>query len=87
MRTITPEKRRRALIVGILGGFAIVVLVSFQVLVTLTKPAPSVAPSEQEIETNGRLINGMESIKESITGLKGVTEEAWEVAEVEAQNQ
>ncbi|MBP9827579.1 hypothetical protein KBC55_00295 [Patescibacteria group bacterium] len=86
-RTITPEQRRRALMVGIFGGLAVVTLISFQVVVTLTKPPTSAPPSAQETETNGRLINGMDSLKESVTGLKGVTQEAWDVAQDEVQNQ
>ncbi len=86
-RTITPEQRRRAVMVGVLGGFGVMVMIGLQVIVTLTRPAPVQSSSKEEEATNERLIEGMESIKESVSGLGTVTQEMWEVAEDEVQNQ
>lgn len=87
MRTITPEKRRRALIVGVVGGIAVVTIVSLQMIITIKYPPKVAEPTDQEIQTNINLINGVDSLKESVTGLQSVTQEAWGVVEQDVQNQ
>jgi len=87
---VSPQQKRLAVLVGIGCGIGVLGLLATQVYVTVTQTKwDGEVMSDQEVEANERVKQGIESIKDSVSGASQEAHEAWGVAtqEMEVSNE